>query len=115
MWRMEERVADALAADGAEAFDRGEAEASRLAFEEALAEGESATLLEGLARALYLEPSPPTRRSATRSARPARHEFSPGFTSTFSATSRSPGVGSPAPTGYSTTPARREWSADVLS
>ena len=52
---MEERFADALAAGGKEAFDRGEAGASRLAFEEALAEGESATLLEGLARALYLE------------------------------------------------------------
>jgi DNA-binding CsgD family transcriptional regulator len=52
---MERRSADALAADGKEAFARGEAESSRLAFEEALAEGESATLLEGLARALYLE------------------------------------------------------------
>ena len=52
---MEERFVDALAAGGKEAFDRGEAGASRLAFEEALAEGESATLLEGLARALYLE------------------------------------------------------------
>jgi DNA-binding CsgD family transcriptional regulator len=54
-WRMEQRSADALAADGKEAFDRGEAESSRLAFEEALAKGESAALLEGLARALYLE------------------------------------------------------------
>jgi tetratricopeptide (TPR) repeat protein len=54
-WRMEQRSTAALAAAGEEAFDRGDAKASRLAFEEALAEGESATLLEGLARALYLE------------------------------------------------------------
>jgi DNA-binding CsgD family transcriptional regulator len=52
---MGQRSADALAVNGKEAFDRGEAEAARVAFEEALAEGESATLLEGLARALYLE------------------------------------------------------------
>jgi DNA-binding CsgD family transcriptional regulator len=52
---MERRSADALAADGMEAFARGDAEASRLAFEAALVEGESADLLEGLARALYLE------------------------------------------------------------
>jgi DNA-binding NarL/FixJ family response regulator len=45
----------ALAAEGHQAFRRGDAEASRRAFERALAEGESGELLEGLARALYLE------------------------------------------------------------
>jgi DNA-binding CsgD family transcriptional regulator len=43
-----------LAAEGREAFERGDAEASRRAFAEALAEGESGELLEGFARALYL-------------------------------------------------------------
>jgi DNA-binding NarL/FixJ family response regulator len=46
---------EALAAEGRDAFARGDAEASRRAFEAALAERESGELLEGLARALYLE------------------------------------------------------------
>jgi DNA-binding CsgD family transcriptional regulator len=46
---------EALTTTGREAFERGDAEASRRAFEAALAERESGELLEGLARALYLE------------------------------------------------------------
>lgn len=46
--------AQALIVEGRAAFERGDAEASRLAFESALAQGDSGELLEGLARALYL-------------------------------------------------------------
>ena len=46
---------DALLAEGRAAFEQGDAESSRHAFEAALAGGESGELLEGLARALYLE------------------------------------------------------------
>jgi tetratricopeptide (TPR) repeat protein len=46
---------EALAAEGHEAVERGDAAAARRAFEAALAERESGELLEGLARALYLE------------------------------------------------------------
>src|ERR687898_1312183 len=45
---------EALIAEGRGAFERGDAEASRRAFEHALSEGDSGELLEGLARALYL-------------------------------------------------------------
>jgi DNA-binding CsgD family transcriptional regulator len=45
---------EALTAEGHEAFERGDAEASRRAFEAALAERESGELFEGLARARYL-------------------------------------------------------------
>jgi NADPH-dependent curcumin reductase CurA len=40
---------DALLAEGHAAFEQGDAESSRHAFEAALAEGESGELLEGLA------------------------------------------------------------------
>jgi ATP/maltotriose-dependent transcriptional regulator MalT len=53
--RMAAESVDALAVEGREAFERGDAEASRDAFERALAEGESGELLEGLGRALYLQ------------------------------------------------------------
>ena len=46
---------DALAAEGRRAFEQGDAASSRRAFEDALGEGETGELLEGLARALYLE------------------------------------------------------------
>lgn len=45
----------ALAAAGRDAFDSGDARSARAAYEAALAERESGELLEGLARALYLE------------------------------------------------------------
>jgi DNA-binding CsgD family transcriptional regulator len=45
---------EALLAEGRDAFERGDAEASRAAFEAALAQRESGEALEGLARALYL-------------------------------------------------------------
>lgn len=45
---------DALIAEGRDAFERGDAERSRGAFEAALAERESAEALEGFARAVYL-------------------------------------------------------------
>jgi DNA-binding CsgD family transcriptional regulator len=44
-----------LSAEGRDAFRQGDAEASRRAFEAALAERQSGELFEGLARALYLE------------------------------------------------------------
>jgi hypothetical protein len=44
----------ALIAEGREAFERGDAEASCRAFEAALAERENGEVLEGLARARYL-------------------------------------------------------------
>ena len=44
----------ALAGEGREAFERGDAEASQRAFEAALVGGESGDLFEGLARARYL-------------------------------------------------------------
>lgn len=46
---------EALIDEGREAFERGDAEGSRRAFEAALAEREGGASLEGLARALYLE------------------------------------------------------------
>lgn len=46
---------EALREEGQRAFERGDGAASRAAFEAALAEREDGTLLEGLARALYLE------------------------------------------------------------
>jgi DNA-binding CsgD family transcriptional regulator len=46
---------EALTRKGSEAFERGDAEASRAAFEAALGHRESGELLEGLARARYLE------------------------------------------------------------
>jgi DNA-binding NarL/FixJ family response regulator len=45
---------EALTAEGRQAFERGDAESSRRAFEAALAEQASGAVLEGLARALYL-------------------------------------------------------------
>lgn len=51
---MSSETLGALAAEGRAAFDRGDGESSRRAFEAALAEQEDAELLEGLARALYL-------------------------------------------------------------
>lgn len=45
---------EALIAEGLEAFERGDAAASRRAYEAALSERASGELLEGLARALYL-------------------------------------------------------------
>ena len=45
---------DALVAEGRDAFERGDAESSRAAFEAALALEASGEALEGLARALYL-------------------------------------------------------------
>jgi hypothetical protein len=55
---------DALLAEGRAAFEQGDAESSRHAFEAALAEGESGELLEGLARALYLEVDYPASMDA---------------------------------------------------
>ena len=47
-------MASSFLAEGRDAFDRGDAAASRAAFEAALAREESGEALEGLARALYL-------------------------------------------------------------
>ena len=55
---------DALLAEGRAAFEQGDAESSRHAFEAALAEGESGELLEGFARALYLEVDYPASMDA---------------------------------------------------
>jgi hypothetical protein len=70
---MEQRSAEALAADGKEAFDRGEAEASRLAFEAALAEGESGSLLPRRCRGFryHLGHRAERRRGALRARNPA--------------------------------------------
>jgi DNA-binding CsgD family transcriptional regulator len=46
---------ETLAAAGRDAFERGDAKSAREAYEAALAESESGELLEGLARALYLD------------------------------------------------------------
>ena len=54
-WPVETGSVDALIAEGRDAFERGDAEASRHAFEAALAERERGEPLEGLARSLYLE------------------------------------------------------------
>lgn len=54
-WRVAADSRDALIAEGRAAFEQGDARSSRHAFEAALAERESGELLEGLARALYLE------------------------------------------------------------
>lgn len=54
-WPVATDSENALAVEGRDAFERGDAETSRRAFEAALAEGESGALLEGLARALYLD------------------------------------------------------------
>jgi DNA-binding CsgD family transcriptional regulator len=54
-WPVAADSRDALIAEGRAAFEQGDARSSRHAFEAALAERESGELLEGLARALYLE------------------------------------------------------------
>lgn len=54
-WPVEPESVDELTAEGRAAFERGDAEASRVAFEAALASSESGEPLEGIARALYLE------------------------------------------------------------
>src|SRR5687768_18482551 len=46
---------ESLIGEGRDAFARGDAAASRRAYEAALAEREGGEVLEGLARALYLE------------------------------------------------------------
>jgi DNA-binding NarL/FixJ family response regulator len=51
---MASAAVEALVAEGCDAFERGDADASRAAFEAALAVHESGEALEGLARALYL-------------------------------------------------------------
>jgi hypothetical protein len=53
-WPVATASVEVLIAEGREAFGRGDAAASRRAFEAALAECESGELFEGLARALYL-------------------------------------------------------------
>ena len=55
---------DTLAARGREAFERGDAEASRDAFEAALDQRETGALYEGLARARYLESDYPSSLEA---------------------------------------------------
>lgn len=54
-WPVEPESVDELTAEGRAAFERGDAEASRVPFEAALASSESSEPLEGIARALYLE------------------------------------------------------------
>lgn len=53
-WPVASGSIEALIEEGRGAFERGDADASRRAFETALAEVEGGELVEGLARALYL-------------------------------------------------------------